>query len=71
MESMAVPTLAGSRPAETFTGEFLIPAARRSVGFVHAQVKTWKFKKWFMDDLVTKAARPQPVAPAQQYPSQA
>ena len=55
VESIALAILAG-RLGEEFTGDMLVPKARKTIGFVHVQITSMKFKKWFLEDLITQAA---------------
>ena len=56
MEFIAIAILSGEKPAETWTGDFLVPKLKRQVGYVQTAVVKRKFQKWFMDDICTKAA---------------
>ena len=56
VESMAVAILAGDTPADAFSLDYLVPKARRSAGYIHGAITSMKFKKWFLDDLVTQAS---------------
>ena len=56
LEGIGIAILTKESEGEKFTGDYLVPKARRSVGFVQGVVTAMKFKKWFLDDQVTQAA---------------
>jgi hypothetical protein len=56
MEAMGVAILSGDAKADDFTGDFLVPKARRATGFVQSQLTKRKFCKWFLDEQITAAA---------------
>ena len=38
--------------ADSFTGDFLVPKARRSTGYVHKAIAKMKFRKWFIAEMM-------------------
>ncbi len=56
MESIAVAILSGDCNAEEFTGDYLVPKARRAIGYVQSSITKTKFLKWFLDEQMTLAA---------------
>jgi hypothetical protein len=57
-DSMAVSVLSGDQSSDAFNTDFLAPVGRRGAGVGYAQtmLTAMKFKKWFMDDIMTQAA---------------